>query len=210
MEDSIDIQADLKSTAALLLKRISVLELAGTLFQSQPLGFMRLALDGQKNNEPGHFLHVWMPGLPTQKHGPFRHTHVFDLESKVLIGKIKNTIYNPKANVEGEYQLVGATCAQDFCLPAKDTQGAVDLEISDTFEISQGATYQVLKGKFHDTTVIGDGVALTLIRKYNVEQKDPILAIPTGVAIPTNTFNRNQIDQDFAWLQIRKLLETLI
>jgi hypothetical protein len=76
-------------------------------------------------------------------------------------------------------------------------------------DVSAGSTYEVPKDIFHDTTVLGDGLAVTLIKKSNVEDRDPVLLIPFGTDIPKDTFMRDQIKQDFAWNKIRELLKMI-
>lgn len=209
MNNEIDIHADLKTLAQVLLERIDFLQSQNIQVQSQPLGFMRLALDGQKNNQDGYFLHVWIPGLPTQKDGPFKHTHVFNMTSRILLGSIRDTLYNPIVDENGGYQLITAECKENYCLPSERVQDKIHIEIERTLDLSAGDTYQVAKGSFHDTTVLGDGIAVTLIRKENVENKDPILVVPIGVAIPKDVFRRDQIDQEFAWNTIKELLNQI-
>ena len=44
------------------------------------------------------------------------------------------------------------------------------------------------------------------MKKYNVELKDPVLAIPVGTLVPEDTFRRDQLDQVFAWNKVREVL----
>jgi hypothetical protein len=203
--DNLNLKDNFKILIPALLKRIDILKTQGVLVQSQPLGFMRLALDGQKNNEEGHFLHIWMPGLPTQEGGPFMHTHVFDMESRVLLGSIRDVMLVPKEDPNGKYQLAGAVCKEEYCLPFKQ-EGNVNMEVSRVLDVGQGEIYKIEKDNFHETVVADDGVTVTVMRKYNVDQKDPVLAIPVGIEIPKDTFRRDQIDQEFAWNKIQELL----
>ena len=203
--DNLNLKDDFKILIPNLLERIEMLKKQGVLVQSQPLGFMRLALEGQKNNEEGHFLHVWMPGLPTQEGGPCMHTHVFDMESRVLLGSIRDVMLVPKEDSRGKYQLAGAVCKEEYCLPFKQ-EGNVNMEVSRVLDVGKGEIYKIEKDNFHETLVTGDGVSVTLMRKYNVDQKDPVLAIPVGIEIPKDTFRRDQIDQEFAWEKIKELL----
>lgn len=209
MNNEIDISADLNTLSQVLLERLDFLQTQKIQVQSQPLGFMRLALDGQKNNQDGYFLHVWIPGLPTQKDGPFKHTHVFNMTSKILLGKIRDTLYTPIVDDSGKYQLITAECKENYCLPSERVQEKINIEVEKTQDMSAGDTYRVAKGSFHDTTVLGNGVAVTLIRKEDVENKDPILVVPIGVEIPKDVFRRDQIDQDFAWKTIKELLNQI-
>lgn len=188
-----------------LLRRLDVLESQGVMIQAQPLGFMRLALEGQKNNQEGLFLHVWVPGLPVQEGGPFMHTHVFDLESRIIKGAIQDTTFTPEPNPAGTFQLIGAVCAEDYCAPFDAGLGLVSMEKERVLDLKEGDIYTVPKNSFHSTTLLGD-IAVTLIRKYNVEDKDPILAVPVGIKVPEDTFRRDQLDQVSAWKIIRSLL----
>lgn len=179
----------------------------GTQVQTQPLGFLRLALDGQRNNEPGLFLHAWLPGLPTQKGGPFYHTHVFDLTSTVIFGTIEDTTYQAVPQTDGAFRLTTALCAQDFCLPQAHGNGSVEMRVLGTATIPQGGVYSVPKGTFHSTRILGDKRALTLIEKTNIDASDPLLAIPRTISIPSESFSRGQIDQQTAWNLLLQLFE---
>jgi hypothetical protein len=188
-----------------LQERIDFLETHGAKVQSQPLGFMRLPLRiGQRNNEHGQFVHAWMPGLPLQEGGPFPHTHVFHLTSRVVRGRVIDTLLQPVENPTGAYKLVPAKCSDDHCKPL-ECYSRVDLHSTRETTIEQDEVYEVPKGTFHTTTVLG--VALTLIEKSNVDESDPILAIPVHTSIPQEQFRRDQLDQRFAWEKIRELLE---
>lgn len=207
MNKKINLDEDIKILASVLLERVAELKSKGVLVQSQPLGFMRLALDGQKNANEGLFLHVWIPGLPTQEGGPFMHTHVFDLKSRILLGSIKDTVYTPKSDSNGTYRLIRTRCAQDYCAPFTDVQDKVTMEVTEVKNMLAGNVYRVAKGDFHTTSIIGNGTAMTLMQKANVDDEDPILAIPVDTAIPEDIFRRDQIEQEFAWQKIRELLQ---
>src|SRR5690348_8531110 len=107
-----NIHMELHDLVRALLKRIDELRAAGTKVQIQPNGFMRLALEGQKNADNGLFLHTWIPELPCQR---FLHTHVFHLVSRVLKGSIKDTMYQMIPDDDGPYKLVKSRCTQEDC-----------------------------------------------------------------------------------------------
>lgn len=193
-----------------LLKRIDELEAMGVKVQAQPIGLMRLALNNQNNAAEGPFLHIWIPGLPIQKTGgPFAHTHVFHLRSKVLIGKLTDITYTPTSDPNGAYKLVQGHCRQDYC-SLSDIIDRVCMNKKNIRDIHAGQTYEVPKGIFHLTSLKKDAVVMTLMQKIDVDKADPIVAVPYHLPISNESFNRDQLDQQAAWTQIRSLLRHIV
>lgn len=191
-----------------LSERLDQLQAGDAPIQTHPLGFLRLALDGQTNAEPGMFLHTWLPDLPTQRGGPFIHCHNFHLQSLVLLGEVIDAQYDPVDDENGDFLLVDAHCGQESCMP---TQSRKRSRLDKTQErvVVAGELYEVPKGAFHTTNITAGREAMTLINKSNVDRHDPILAIPTHIEIPREEFSRSQINQAFAWKKIRSLLSSV-
>lgn len=200
-----DIYSDKSIIIPTLRRKINQLQSKGAIVQAQPLGLMRVALEEQKNSDSGLFLHVWMPELPIQEGGPFIHTHVFHLTSRVLLGNLTDVSYKSILDSQGNYQLVSGKCAQDYCL-LTDVLTRSQMEITRTLKLSEGEIYEIHKGNFHTTLIPASSTTMTLIRKSDVDDADPILAIPYGLKIAKTPFMRNQLDQDFAWRKIDALL----
>ena len=187
-----------------LMVRLETLRDRGERIQAQPLGFMRLALGGQLNSADGQFMHIWIPGLPTQRGGPFQHTHVFDLESRILMGTIADITYSIQDNDQGDFVIVDAVCAQDACTPNAGRRRANLLE-AETRVFQAGEVYTIPEGVFHQTKPMTDP-AVTIMEKRNVRLSNPLLAIPIGTVIPSESFVRDQLDQQWAWDTVLQLV----
>lgn len=112
---------------------------------------MRLALRiGQKNAEAGQFLHVWNPTLPKQPGGPFIHTHVFHLRSRVVHGLLIDTTYEAVDDPNGDYKLILASCKESHCQP-HGTEARSSLRQMRRLDVRPGQVYEVEKGLFHST-----------------------------------------------------------
>ncbi len=194
----------------MLLERLEELSNIGGFVQVQPIGMMRISLNKQNNNQEGLFLHIWAPDLPIQATGgPFAHTHVFDLESKVIRGEITDTTYTPISNKKGNFKIVKGLCLQDYCSLDEEIIDRVEMEVETVRKISAGTAYRVPKGKFHLTNIGGDGLAITIMKKSNVENASPLLAIQNNVTLSKEHFDRNQLDQRLAWKRVKKLIMSL-
>lgn len=203
MSKSLDLYLSYSDIIDALIETTNMLCAQGIEVQSQPNGFMRLALEGQKNAEEGLFLHIWLNELPCQK---YLHTHVFHLTSRVIKGKIKDMQYSPEFNSDGKYQLVTSQCTEDSCL-IQDRISKVNMKLIRTLYASTNDIYEMSKKSFHISYLCDSTPsAITLMKKSDIENESPILAIPIGTHIPTKAFNRKQINQDFAWKTIKKLL----
>ncbi len=184
--------------------RLDTLRDRGERIQAQPLGFMRLALGGQLNSADGQFMHIWIPGLPTQRGGPFQHTHVFDFESRILMGTIADITYSIQDNGQGEFVIVDAVCAQDACIPNAGHRRANLLE-AESRVFQAGEVYTIPEGVFHKTELVTN-TAITIMQKRNVRPSNPLLAIPIGTDIPSESFVRHQLDQQWAWSTVLQLV----
>lgn len=209
--DYLNLSLDNKQLIPRVLERLHVLRAQDAIVQAQPIGMMRIALGNQLNATSGLFLHIWFPGLPMQATGgPFAHTHVFHLKSKVLKGEVRNVVYSPVSNPNGTHKLVQALCEQDYCsLEQKVIFDRVNMEIVDIQDIHTGETYEVPKDVFHETIIKNNDTVMTIMEKSCIENCSPIAAIPYNLPISAELFDRNQLDQDIAWKQIIALLEEL-
>ncbi len=193
-----------------LFGKITELSKQERTLQAQPVGMIRIALNDQPNASNGFFLHIWMPKLPVATGGPFAHTHVFDLTSRILKGKIKNIVYLPRSNPNGSHKLTQATCEQDYCAFMQDKiLGRVDMDIVEEQTICEGEIYSVPKNIFHETVIEDNEMVVTLMEKSNVDNRSPIIAVPYQVPISSQLFDRNQLNQKIFWKQILALFEDI-
>ena len=202
MEHIFDETVNSSELIKITIDKLQQLRLSGAKIQAQPLGMMRIALDGQRNADCGMFLHFWAANLPKSMSTPPIHTHVFDLKSRIILGEIRDTILKPILDSDGAYQLVKSRCAQEHCT-ITNKLGRANLKIDTVREFSPGDIYEIPKGNFHVTSPQKEGkIAITIMEKYRIDDEDPILAIPHGDEINTTPFNRLQLNQELAWKTI--------
>ncbi len=203
---------DFKTIVSYLIEHLKTLRASGAIIQAQPVGMMRLALGQQENAADGLFMHVWRPGLPMQATGgPFAHTHVFDLTSRVLKGYIRNVLYQPQANPLGTHKLITAICEQDNCsLEQSRIIDTVDMVVTHTEDVYPGESYDVPKHVFHESLIQPDGVVVTIMQKKNVEYVSPVAAIPIELPINPKSFDRNQLSQTEAWQEVMEIVEGIV
>ncbi len=209
--DYLDLSWDNKQLISKVLERMRTLRIQNSIIQAQPIGMMRIALDNQLNATAGFFIHIWLPGLPMQATGgPFAHTHVFHLKSRVLKGKIRNITYLPVKSQKGTHKLVRALCEQNYCsLEQKEILDRVDMKVVEARDICAGETYEVQKDTFHETIIENNDIVVTIMEKSGIEDYSPIAAIPYQQPISAELFDRNQLDQGAAWKQVIALLEEI-
>lgn len=206
MTETLDLHWEFSKLIPALQNRIEKLYSIGTIIQSHPLGFLRLALEGQGESANGFFLHVWMPGLPVQEGGAFMHQHVFDLSSRVLKGTLRDTLYKPVEDPQGPYQLIKGKNAQEYGVITNDVLAHVKMDVIRTLDVNAGEIYAVEKGQYHATDVDPESIVVTLIKKSNVDiTLDPIVAVPNEVKISHTPYRKDNFDQSFAWDHVRKL-----
>ncbi|MCR9192217.1 MAG: hypothetical protein NXI01_06105 [Gammaproteobacteria bacterium] len=207
--ESLDLSGNHQQLIAYLLDKMDILRSQAASIQAQPIGMMRVALNNQKNAAAGLFLHVWQPGLPLQETGgPFAHTHVFHLKSRVIKGSLKNINYEMVPNQHGSHNIVSGICKQEYCVLEKDTAtDLADMNITEIQEIHAGEVYDVPKGIFHKTVIEENETVITLMQKSEVEDASPLLAIPKKLPISLASFDRNQLNQETAWERLIELLK---
>lgn len=190
-----------------LLEKLTELEQSGVIIQAQPLGMMRIALDGQQNAENGKFLHYWAADLPKSMENPPLHTHVFNMRSRIIVGKITDTTFKITHDIDGMHQLIQAKCTQDYCAMVSSIQ-RVRVDTECIRELKAGDIYKVAKDVFHVTSFDSkNDVAITVMEKSDVDKSDPLLIIPYSTnEVDLTPFDRTQLDQKGAWERIKKTL----
>ena len=211
MIDIFNEKTNLTDIISWLDDRLYFLKENGATIQAQPLGMMRLALNGQKNSEGGLFLHFWAPDLPKSMSEPPLHTHVFHLKSRIIAGTIQDTLYKAVLNEAGDYQLIDAKCTEQNCSIINNTTiQRVNLEIEASRKFSSGEIYEVPKGAFHLTSFPEENkLAITIIEKSDVDIENPVLAVAFSSKLDLEPFSRDQLDQNFSWNRILTSLSFL-
>src|ERR1043165_7371962 len=68
---------------------------AGARVETHPLGFFRLPLTVSDRRPPGFYLHLWRDaGLDMPRPDEGIHCHIFDLRSRILIGRLRDVAYD--------------------------------------------------------------------------------------------------------------------
>ena len=206
MRDIFNVKIEFCEVIKQVITRAYELQRKGAIIQAQPLGMMRLALEGQNNADSGLFLHFWAPDLPKSLKKPPLHTHVFHMRSRIIKGMITDTTYRAIPDKTGDYQLVDAECTQEYCSMLNNLQ-RVRIEIESVRELVSGEIYEVPKGDFHLTSLPNDvQTAITIMEKSMVDRVNPVLALPYKSQIDNTPFDRMQLDQKAAW---KRILESL-
>lgn len=183
---------------------------AGTLIQHHPLGFLRLPLTNPNRLAEGLYLHVWPEGgLAKQEPASPIHCHVFDLESRVLLGALINLEYQVRINSDGEFRLLEAVYEgqQSARIP---THISANCYLTGERVYEAGQVYTLPKGTFHETRVLNEPV-VTLMSKFNVDiRKQPLNVMPVeNVLEPTGFFDHASISQEHAWNIVMDIVELL-
>jgi|SRR5579859_563350 len=176
-----------------------------------PNGFIQLDLAKDASVR----LHVWpaVP-LPAQKTRHPIHDHVFDMESTILCGHLRNVLYKalPLSDAEAAqaifrpYRMYRATrIAKDdtVLMPADEKFYAVVESAHEDLE--PGDTYYMQKGLLHDSVPLG--LTCTLMYKLDLDvEYRPVVAVPADIK-PDNDFRRETFDESELWRNIFIALE---
>jgi hypothetical protein len=162
-------------------------------------GFLQIDLDDQgKGGQPGgKRLHVWHPLLPkAQAVSTPIHDHVFELESRVYLGKLRNTVYMVDT-VGPVFKIYQAVPTHGSNTHLKDT-GATRFLVEECFqELTAGSRYSLRAGVFHTST--SEVVTMTVMTKgHSNQQRGPRIAVPYGLE-PDNLFDREKPDKEQLW-----------
>lgn len=176
-------------------------------------GFIQLDLT------KGSRLHIFGdPRIPKQKTRTPIHDHVFSFESRVIVGRLINVVYDfierPKQSPTAEFRIYFSQTREgdDTILVPGDTYGSVSVINTDMVMASTcmgGNKYTMPSYWFHES-IAPDGPTATIITKYGLTQAQgggsPRVLVPVGVE-PDNEFNRHhEADEDNLWRIIEQTL----
>jgi hypothetical protein len=121
-------------------------------FKRHPLGFLHSTLADRA--DVALRLHIWKPGMRLVQEPAWSiHTHIFDLQSLVLIGSLKNIIYSWTAdNVSPQFRMY-ETSYRNGASVITATRKLGKLQLESTSDVSTGLQYFVARGQFHQTDV---------------------------------------------------------
>ena len=155
--------------------------------------------------------------IPRQKVATPIHDHVFTFDSRVIVGRIINVVYNfiekPKQSSTAEFRIHVSEVREDCdtILVPTNTYGSVSVAHAETVMAAScmgGNKYTMPKFWFHDS-VSPDGPTATIITKHDKTQAEgggvPRILVPRGKE-PDNEFNRYDADEDMLWHIIEETL----
>jgi hypothetical protein len=169
-----------------------------------PSGFIQLDL----SRDASMRLHVWPDEMRSEGEIPCQttktpiHDHKFDMESMVICGSLKQTIYN--ADLDGfptheiyiaDYGLKPASVNTIL----RPTGVRVAVGTRDTEWIEEGRTYYQSYRTFHSSD--NYGLTATLMMKADIYQEPARVLCRIGET-PDNDFDRLEVDQDVLWAYI--------
>jgi hypothetical protein len=119
-------------------------------------GFVQLPLGGSRR------LHVWHPSLPPiEGHNATIHNHVWDMQSRVLLGCLTHRTYDV---VRDYYSL---RCTHDLYQLGEHRPdvpvGLCTVALRDEYHMSAGSVYVFGAGRFHESD--SEGLTATLMEK---------------------------------------------
>lgn len=166
------------------------------------LGFIQVQLEGNQR------LHVWHPDLPRRKCYEFSaiHDHRFSFTSTVLVGEMRNLRYLPAYRPDGTHM----TYLHEGPRTPKGGRpwtpdGRVDLVQVGEDHIAPGGSYRTPKYEFHQTTALGDGIVVTLMRKLDEGTQGAHSTCLVGVE-PDVDFDRFQVSDEDLWKVVTEAL----
>lgn len=164
-----------------------------------PLGFVSCVI----RDEPGRSVvrvHCW----PKDERRPKRpdwpiHTHVYDLSSLVLAGRVRDLQYGTKSG--DEYAIYSVSYEKDGSAISSTGRDTSLILQADHYH-STGEEYFVPAGSFHQTYVPQDESAITLVAQSNFQRTTPlVLGFYGSRAEP---YNREGFDKTFFWKQVEQ------
>lgn len=168
-------------------------------------GFYRLSFAPNRLTD-GFALHVW---FPTDLAEELPHTHIFDLESRVLLGGLEDRTWTVTEDPQGTHSIVLPKCTEKEC--SDEPVGTnVNIKLVGTRHVTQDEYYCVPKGSFHTSQVL-EFPTVTVIRRLNVDangQSQNIVPLTEQLA-PLRSFDIFDHDQNRAWAIIDTALAQL-
>jgi len=178
---------------------------------SQSLGFYRILLTARDGTSPGLMLHAWLDKeQPRQSQNRTRdiHSHTFDMKSRVLIGELKNELYNIIEDFNGDHQI--AYIHQEG---AKATRVITDTRVRIVLDheeiVGEGKIYGFPSKRFH-CTVIREYPTITLMQKDRMISDNALNIIPfPHTDYELGTYIQPKLDQGALWEQILSLFKIM-
>lgn len=169
-----------------------------------PNGFIQLDLaevegSWHESHKKGHSgaarrLHIWNPPdieLPHQGTVNEVHTHVFDMQSRVVRGMLVQCLYEFMDRTDATpptHEMYRAVYAKNSDSRLDSTGRVGTLRAYERFGVRAGFTYTQRAHTFHDTET-PEGLCVTLMTKTKVHNGDAYVVCPINTP-PDNSFDR--------------------
>jgi len=204
-----ELEMDINISISDLINVLISIRNRGGKILSQPLGFYRIFITAKDGTSPGLMLHAWLnKEQPRQSQNRTRdiHSHTFDMSSRVLIGELKNEIYNAIEDLKGDYNI--AYIRQDGPIATRvitDTKVRMVLDHDEI--VGAGEIYGFPSRRFH-CTLIREYPTITLMQKKHMISDNAVNIIPLPhTDIELGTYIQPKLDQDALWEQILSVLK---
>jgi hypothetical protein len=162
-------------------------------FQKHPLGFMFLNL-GKISNHVEFRLHVWDSKFVPQDNELQIHNHSFDFESFVIKGRIKNTIYIIKENIDSNGILYQVKFVDNKSI--LDIKGdKFCIEIDSEKLIEEGCFYDLKKDDFHKSDNMLD-FSITILKMAKPQVFNSPLIFSSKKINALRAFSRSKLNKD--------------
>jgi hypothetical protein len=169
-----------------------------------PLGFVSCLV----RSELDHFavrVHYW----PKNERRPKRpdwpiHTHVYDLSSLVLMGRVRDVQFREKTGLEHAVYSVSYD-GDDSAISDTGQHLSIEAQIDDYHSV--GEEYFVPKGTFHCTYVSRTEFALTLVALSNFEKASPLVLGQSGRE--SEPYGRQPFDKEVFWHHVHEAFATI-
>lgn len=159
-----------------------------------PLGFVYFDLG---THDPFRYrLHVWSPHYGSlQSIDAMVHDHIFDLQSRCIVGTLQNDIYSATPSLEGLYHM--HTVEYDAeASHLRNSHERWSASVSKSVPYNAGQAYALEAGVFHATKILGSGICATaLVTKYRSEFGPARVLIPEGSTLDS-AYHRRFLDRE--------------
>jgi hypothetical protein len=187
-----------------LIDELTSLRRGGRRILSQPLGFYRILITAKDGTSPGLMLHAWLDrDQPRQSAIATRdiHSHTFDMRSRVLVGALRNELYNVTEDIDGNHYL--AKIRQEGPKATRVLVGKAVRVVLDRSEVvGAGEVYGFPSRRFHCTQVCSYPT-ITLMQKLRMIPDEAINIMPSQYTDKElGMYGQPELDQELLWDRI--------
>lgn len=164
-------------------------------------GFLRLRFVEDRYT-PGYNLHGWLQDLPSVK---FPHSHIFDMDARLLLQHLTNKEWVPEADDDGDCRLMIPVYQGDATRDQIEDQ-KYRMKLLHETPVPFDGTYSMTREVHHTTDLPPDTPVVTLLRKTKIypEAKESTM-VPLDHQ-QGHQHNLKQLDQEEAWRRFDEVL----